>query len=154
MIQIINRNHKMFPKGWGDKVDITENWKSCINFFTYRRQGCVLGFLKVRVKKFKVKSPYFTSVACNSHLTNKPKADGALIARSSHVSDIDFLWEPVDWTRNKCPLSALPAETDVFPIVTSSEAEGKSVRSGEKARRKISTKGGRAPGYWLSPDNF
>ena len=27
----------------------------------------------------KVKSPYFTSVARNSHLPNKPEADGALI---------------------------------------------------------------------------
>ena len=31
------------------------------------------------------------SVACNSHLTNKPKADGVLIARSSHMSNIAFL---------------------------------------------------------------
>ena len=29
----------------------------------------------------KVKSPYFTSVARNSHLTNKLKTDGALILR-------------------------------------------------------------------------
>ena len=25
LILIINRNHKMFPKGWKDKVDIIEN---------------------------------------------------------------------------------------------------------------------------------
>ena len=31
------------------------------------------------------------SVACNSHLTNKPKADGVLFAHSSRMSNIDFL---------------------------------------------------------------
>ena len=30
------------------------------------------------------------AVACNSHLTNKPIADGALISHSSRMSDIDF----------------------------------------------------------------
>ena len=38
--------------------------------------------------------------------------------------------------------------------VTSSETQGQSVGSGEKARRKFSSKGGRAPGYRLSPDHF
>ena len=32
-------------------------------------------------EKVKVKSPYCTSVARNSYLTNKPEADGALIPR-------------------------------------------------------------------------
>ena len=36
----------------------------------------------------------------------------------------------------------------------SSETQGQSVGSGEKARRKFSSKGGRAPGYRLSPDHF
>ena len=38
--------------------------------------------------------------------------------------------------------------------VTSSETQGRSVGPREKARRKISSMGGRAPGYWLSPDHF
>ena len=34
---------------------------------------------KTSKRKVSVKSPYFTSVTGNSHLTNKPEADGALI---------------------------------------------------------------------------
>ena len=37
---------------------------------------------------------------------------------------------------------------------SSSETQGQSVRSGEKARRKFLSKGGGAPGYLLSPDHF
>ena len=37
---------------------------------------------------------------------------------------------------------------------TSSETQGQSVGQGEKARRKFSSRGGRAPGYRLSPDHF
>ena len=37
---------------------------------------------------------------------------------------------------------------------TSSETQGQSVEPGEKARRKFSSTGGRAPGYRLSPDHF
>ena len=37
---------------------------------------------------------------------------------------------------------------------TSSETQGQSVGSGEKARRKFSSMGGRAAGYRLSPDHF
>ena len=36
----------------------------------------------------------------------------------------------------------------------SSETQGQSVGPGEKARRKISSTGGKAPGYRLSPDHF
>ena len=36
----------------------------------------------------------------------------------------------------------------------SSETQGQSVRSGEKTGREFSGKGGRAPGYRLSPDHF
>ena len=36
----------------------------------------------------------------------------------------------------------------------SSETQGQSVEPGEKARRKFSRTGGRAPGYRLSPDHF
>ena len=36
----------------------------------------------------------------------------------------------------------------------SSETQGQSVGSGEKARRKFSSTGERAPGYRLSPDHF
>ena len=36
----------------------------------------------------------------------------------------------------------------------SSETQGQSVGPGEKARRKFSSTGGRAPGYLLSPDHF
>ena len=36
----------------------------------------------------------------------------------------------------------------------SSETQGQSVGSGKKAGRKFSSKGGRAPGYWLSPNYF
>ena len=36
----------------------------------------------------------------------------------------------------------------------SSETQGQSVGPGEKARRKFSSTGGRAPGYRLSPDHF
>ena len=39
-------------------------------------------------------------------------------------------------------------------IMSSSETQGQSVGSGEKARRKFSSKGGRAPGHRLSPDHF
>ena len=41
-----------------------------------------------------------------------------------------------------------------FAIPTSAETQGQSVGSGEKAGRKFSSKGGRAPGYRLSPDHF
>ena len=37
---------------------------------------------------------------------------------------------------------------------TSSETQGQSVERGEKARRKFSSTGGRAPVYLLSPDHF
>ena len=36
----------------------------------------------------------------------------------------------------------------------SSETQGQSVGPGEKARRKFSSTGGKAPGYRLSPDHF
>ena len=36
----------------------------------------------------------------------------------------------------------------------SSETQGRSVGTGEKTRRKFSSTGGKAPGYWLSPDHF
>ena len=39
-------------------------------------------------------------------------------------------------------------------VTTSSETQWQSVGSGEKAGRKFSSKGGRAPGYRLSPDHF
>ena len=39
-------------------------------------------------------------------------------------------------------------------IGASSETQGQSVGSGEKAGRKFSSTGGRAPGYRLSPDHF
>ena len=39
-------------------------------------------------------------------------------------------------------------------VVTSSETQGQSVRSGEKAGRKFSSTGERAPGYRLSPNYF
>ena len=42
----------------------------------------------------------------------------------------------------------------MVPETTSSETQGQSVGSGEKAQRKFSSKGGRAPGYRLSPDHF
>ena len=40
------------------------------------------------------------------------------------------------------------------PTTTSSETQGQSVGPGEKARRKLSSMGGRALGYRLSPDHF
>ena len=39
-------------------------------------------------------------------------------------------------------------------VTTSSETQWQSVGLGEKAGRKFSSKGGRAPGYRLSPDHF
>ena len=42
----------------------------------------------------------------------------------------------------------------MVPETTSSETQGQSVGSGEKTQRKFSSKGGRAPGYRLSPDHF
>ena len=41
-----------------------------------------------------------------------------------------------------------------FQIPPSSETQRQSVEPGEKARRKFSRTGGRAPGYRLSPDHF
>ena len=41
-----------------------------------------------------------------------------------------------------------------FSFHPSSETQGQSVGSGEKARRKFSSTSGRAPGYRLSPDHF
>ena len=41
-----------------------------------------------------------------------------------------------------------------FTFLPSSETQGQSVGPGEKARRKFSNTGGRAPGYRLSPDHF
>ena len=40
------------------------------------------------------------------------------------------------------------------PLESSSETQGQSVGSGRKARQKFSSKGGRAPGYRLSPNYF
>ena len=39
-------------------------------------------------------------------------------------------------------------------MIASSETQGRSVGPGEKARRNFSSTGGKAPGYWLSPDCF
>ena len=39
-------------------------------------------------------------------------------------------------------------------LLTSSETQGRLVGPGEKARRKFSSTGGKAPGYRLSPDHF
>ena len=39
-------------------------------------------------------------------------------------------------------------------LKSSSETQGQSVGSGKKAGRKFSSKGGRAPGYRLSPNYF
>ena len=44
--------------------------------------------------------------------------------------------------------------SDKFATVPSSETQGQAVEPGEKARRKFSTTGGRAPGYRLSQDHF
>ena len=49
----------------------------------------------------------------------------------------------------KCFFSSL--QTD---CKSSSETQGQSVGSGEKARQKFLSKGGGAPGYLLSPDHF
>ena len=46
----------------------------------------------------------------------------------------------------------LICDSSAYP--TSSETHGQSVGSGEKAQRKFSSMGGRAPGYRLSPDRF
>ena len=40
------------------------------------------------------------------------------------------------------------------PQAPSSETQGRSDGPGEKARQKFSSKGGKAPGYRLSPDHF
>ena len=47
--------------------------------------------------------------------------------------------------------SRFPREPYLIP---SSETQGRSVGLGEKARRKFSSTGGKAPGYRLSPDHF
>ena len=39
-------------------------------------------------------------------------------------------------------------------LCSSSETQGQSIGSGEKAGRKFSSKSGGAPGYRLSPDHF
>ena len=52
------------------------------------------------------------------------------------------------------PVDPVLSVVTVVPIVPSSETQGQSVGSGENARRKFSSKGGRAPGYRLSPDHF
>ena len=44
--------------------------------------------------------------------------------------------------------------TGTTGTIASSETQGQSVGSGENGRRKFSSKGGRAPGYRLSPDHF
>ena len=49
-------------------------------------------------------------------------------------------------------LNKLTCDSSAYP--TSSETQGQSVGPGEKARRKFSSMGGRAPGYRLSPDHF
>ena len=48
--------------------------------------------------------------------------------------------------------SATPCKTQPAGIIASSETQGQSVGSGEKARRKFSRTGERAPGYRLSPN--
>ena len=49
---------------------------------------------------------------------------------------------------------AQSGDIDTEEVDTSSETQGQSVGSGEKAGRKFSSTGGRAPGYRLSPDHF
>ena len=44
--------------------------------------------------------------------------------------------------------------SDKFATGPSSETQGQAVEPGEKARRKFSSTGGRAPGYRLSQDHF
>ena len=46
------------------------------------------------------------------------------------------------------------SDQSVSPDVSSSETQGLSVGSGEKAGRKFSSTGKRAPGYRLSPSYF
>ena len=58
--------------------------------------------------------------------------------RSCHPIFVMFSWEGAPNSRQ----------------VTSSETQGQSVGSGKKAGRKSSSKGGRAPGYRLSPNYF
>ena len=53
------------------------------------------------------------------------------------------------YTMNSPILSPPPSQAS-----PSSETQGRSVGPGEKARRKFSSMGGRAPGYRLSPDHF
>ena len=50
--------------------------------------------------------------------------------------------------------SATPCKTQPAGIIASSETQGQSVESGERARRKFSSTGERAPGYRLSPNYF
>ena len=47
---------------------------------------------KTKVKEKMVKSPYFTLVAQNSHLTSEPKADGALILSPLPLHQCSILW--------------------------------------------------------------
>ena len=42
----------------------------------------------------------------------------------------------------------------MYRMDTAGKTQGQSVGQGEKARRKLSSTGGRAPGYRLSPNHF
>ena len=54
-----------------------------------------------------------------------------------------------------CPAESMISNSNILTYYTpSSETQVQSVGRGEKARRKFSSMGGKAPGYRLSPDHF
>ena len=56
--------------------------------------------------------------------------------------------------KNQCKIDLKISMKFLSHYPPSSETQGQSVGSGEKAGRKFSGKGGRAPGYRLLPDHF
>ena len=92
-----NRKWKTFHLK--DEIIIANyGWKWLLFLFWYTAMGPSTGQMqsdpikKTKVKEKMVKSPYFTLVAQNSHLTSEPKADGALILSPLPLHQCSILW--------------------------------------------------------------
>ena len=77
--------------------------------------------------------------------TKRQAGEDKTWTRGPWTPSLDQVHGPLSWTGSMDPLSWTGS---------SSETQGRSVGPGEKARRKLLSTGGKAPGYRLSPDHF
>ena len=77
-----------------------------------------------------------------------------ILSTESSKQRLTFLLDSQFFTALRPRFHVLPEKFVRFRIHPSSETQGQSVGSGEKAGRKFSSTGERAPGYRLSPGYF